>query len=488
MRILSRYLLKQHAAPFVFSLLALTGFMLLNQIARRLPQLVGKGLHWTVIAEFFALTLPYLIAMTLSMSVLLAVLHTFSQLANDSEITACRAGGISLMRLVRPVLFAAAVVSLVAFAFGDQVLPRTNHKLRVLMTDIGRTKPTFSLKEHVINEVQRGRVFLRAAQIDESTYEMRDVTIYRITNLNSTSIVYADSGRMAFAPNHEDLQLILFNGSIHDFDRKDPALFQRTSYERYLISLAGVGSEFVRRQGDNFHGDRELGVCELEDIALTARRNEWLAEERARTIELNGLRALVGLSTVEADTLAPKPRESFYCRIRASILPAKLEAEQTPQQRDATAKPPYSRLYLDARPRQSMSESRIQTDRARGARVRAAVYLVEMHKKYSIPAACLVFVLVGVPVALKFPHSGLGMVIGVGMAVFGIYYIGLIGGESLANQLKIPASLAMWLPNIVFSLLGVFALWRISRQGINARSTYQRGRPAQEIAPTLGKQ
>ncbi|MFQ5703400.1 MAG: LptF/LptG family permease [Gemmatimonadales bacterium] len=474
MRIVSRYLLKQHAAPFIFSLLALTGFMLLNQIAKRLPQLVGKGLHWTVIVEFFALTVPYLIAMTLSMSVLLAVLHTFSRLANDSEITAFRAGGVSLLRLIRPVLFAAAVVTAIAFVFGDQILPRTNHKLRVLMTDIGRTKPTFSLKEHVINEVQPGRVFLRAAHIDRATYDMRDVTIYRTANMNSTSIIYADSGRMAFAPNHEDLQLILFSGSVHDFDRSNPGLFQRTSYQRYLILLSGVGSEFVRRQGDNFHGDRELGVCELEKVAQTARRNEWLAAERAHVIEMNGLRVLVGLPTVEPDTIAPRRRASLYCRLRESLLPQQLEAQQTPQHQPGLAHGPR-RLYVTARPRQSMSESRMQADRARGSRIRAAVYWVEFHKKYSIPAACIVFVLVGVPVALKFPHSGLGMVIGVGMGVFGIYYIALIGGESLANQLKIPPALAMWLPNMVFGLLGTVGLWRLSRQGVARSGSPLRG-------------
>ena len=92
MRILNRYLVKQHIAPFVFSLAAMTGFMLLNQIARRLPMLLGKGLPWTIIVEFFLLTIPYLVAMTISMSVLVAVLHTFGRLTDDSEITAFRAG------------------------------------------------------------------------------------------------------------------------------------------------------------------------------------------------------------------------------------------------------------------------------------------------------------------------------------------------------------------------------------------------------------
>jgi len=482
MRILSRYLVRQHVAPFVFAVTALTGIMLLSQIAKRLPMLVGKGLPWTVIVEFFVLTVPYLIAMTIPMSVLVAVLYTFNRLATDSEITAFRASGISLRQLVRPVLVAATGVAVFAFAFGDQVLPRTNHELRKLMTDIGRTKPTFSLKEHIVNEVQRGRVFLRTARIDQATYWMRDVTIYQMSDQNSTKILYADSGRIGFAPNQEDLHLSLYEGSVHDFDRSDPEVFRRTPFDNYLIKLEGIGSgDFVRREGDTYHGDRELGVCQLEDVVRNARRDQITAQRRAQTAERNGLRSLVGLTQLEPDTVVALPTASWYCRLWAAVLPEPLEA-QTPgptsgSQESAPLRPqvreikqPTGRAYFSGVTNRSrMNEARIQRDRARGSQTRAAAYQVELQKKYAIPAACIVFVLVCVPVGLWFPGSGLGLVIGAGMSIFAVYYVGLIGGESLANRLVVSPFLAMWTPNIVFGLLGALALWQLSRQGVNAR-------------------
>ncbi len=96
MRILRRYLLRQHALPFLFALAALTSFELLRQIARKLGDLIGKGIPWTVILEFFLLTIPFLIAITLSMAVLVAVLYTMSRMTGDRELTAIRAGGVSL--------------------------------------------------------------------------------------------------------------------------------------------------------------------------------------------------------------------------------------------------------------------------------------------------------------------------------------------------------------------------------------------------------
>ena len=91
-KIITRYVLKEHVGPFVFALSALTSLLLLQYIARRFGDLVGKGLSWQVITEFFLLSIPFTVAMTLPMSVLVAVLYAFSRLAAENEITALKAG------------------------------------------------------------------------------------------------------------------------------------------------------------------------------------------------------------------------------------------------------------------------------------------------------------------------------------------------------------------------------------------------------------
>jgi lipopolysaccharide export system permease protein len=101
----------------------------------------------------------------------------------------------------------------------------------------------------------------------------------------------------------------------------------------------------------------------------------------------------------------------------------------------------------------------------RAARERLAMYEVEIHKKYSIAVACLVFALLGVPVALRFQRGGVGLVIGVSVIVFTIYYVGLIGGEELGNRLLVSPFFAMWTPNILFAIVGLVGLWRIRKPG-----------------------
>jgi lipopolysaccharide export LptBFGC system permease protein LptF len=114
------------------------------------------------------------------------------------------------------------------------------------------------------------------------------------------------------------------------------------------------------------------------------------------------------------------------------------------------------------------SEIRTHDDRARISRTRAAHFLVEIHKKYAIATACLVFVLLGVPTAIRFPRGGLGFVIGMSLGIFAVYYIGLIGGESLADKLVTPPWI-LWTPNILFTLAALVLLRR-SRTAATAPS------------------
>jgi lipopolysaccharide export system permease protein len=86
---------------------------------------------------------------------------------------------------------------------------------------------------------------------------------------------------------------------------------------------------------------------------------------------------------------------------------------------------------------------------------------VEIHKKFALSFACLVFVLFGPPIALRFPRGGVGATIGVSIVVFGLYYICLMGGEALADKGRLPAFIAMWIANVIFSLVGIALLWRV---------------------------
>jgi lipopolysaccharide export system permease protein len=457
-RILSRYILRQHLPPLGYALAALTFAMLVNQIAKQFGNFVGKGLPWGIIVEVFALSIPFIVAMTLPMAVLVAVLYTFSHLAADNEVTAMKAGGMSVGRIMVPVLGGAAVMTLIAFVWNDQILPRSNHELRTLLVDIQRKKPTFQLKEQVINEVVPGQFFLRAARIDAATNTLTDVQIYDLQDPDRRRIITADSGRMAYTPSGTDLYLTLRDGEIHEIKRAEPEHFNRTFYTFNRIKVAGVSNTFEQTQNDEYRSDREMGICEMQDVVARARRDEertHVEAVNAVTGELRRMSKLAPVLTPVPDTSAPPP--STYCKALGLI--ARLAAP-----RPAEAAPAASSGY-DV---QLVTTPSAYQQRLHGARQRGAIYEVEIQKKLAISIACIVFALLGVPLAIRFPRGGVGLVIGSSLAVFSVYYVGLIGGEELGNRLVVSPFISMWMPNLIFSVMSIPLLWSSRHAGSTA--------------------
>jgi lipopolysaccharide export system permease protein len=96
-------------------------------------------------------------------------------------------------------------------------------------------------------------------------------------------------------------------------------------------------------------------------------------------------------------------------------------------------------------------------------------YGVEIHKKFALAVACFVFVLLGAPIALRFPRGGVGLTIGVSLFVFALYYVCLIAGESLGKRGLMPAVLSMWMANVIFAMIALLLLAKMGKEGSTAR-------------------
>ena len=471
MRILTRYLLKEHAAPFLFALAALTGLLLLNQIARRFGDLMGKGLPWTWIVEVFALSLPFILAMTVPMACLVAVLQAFSRMGQDAEITALKASGVNLVAVMRPVLIAFSIIGLAEFVFIDQYLPKSNHDLKNLLVDITRKKPTFELKEQAVNEVVTGQLFLRAGRIDQSTDRMRNVVIYDLANAQHRRTIYADSGYMRFNTERTDLFLRLFHGYVHDYDRAKAETFRRIFYQTDLIRVKGVANRLERTGENDYRSDREMSICEMEkEVVNRLRSVASIRNEQRHALEKDAL-ALVGVLAPPTDTARPQVRHnitSVYCALLEKLKGVHLA---TPARAD-TVPPQRPRVIVAPDPAGGQLRGSLNSldAAAKNAAMAVAGPQVEIHKKYSLAVSCVVFVLIGAPLALRFPRGGAGMVIGASVVIFGFYYVGLIGGESLARRQVITPFWAMWTPNLVMATVGAFLFLRLGRERATSRS------------------
>ncbi|MDQ6634249.1 MAG: LptF/LptG family permease [Gemmatimonadota bacterium] len=506
MKILSKYVLKEHVGPLTFALTALTSLMLLNFISRQFGELVGKGLPWAVIAEFLLLSIPFTVALTVPMSVLVAVLYAFSRLAAENEVTALKASGVSPWRLVAPAIGGGVVASLALLAFNDQVLPLANHRLKTLTEDIQQAKPTFALKEQVINPISEGKFYLKAGKIDRegSGGRMKEVVIYDLADPTQRRTIYADSGRINLAPNRRDINLDLFHGEMQEVASDKPGQLNRLFYDHDLIRVRDVARDFQKTDSQtSSKGDREMSVCEMQrrlwqaqgtyvqaerefdDAKNPKASRERGPEPRSSIPEPRGIgwlycRALNAFSVqnahaavVEPTALHRVPQQGTAARrdtMRRGLLRAAPPPKFTPATPAATAtdsaRIQQMRRAINAQPdlvdkslvAARTAEAKMRLDMAKLSRNR---YDIEINKKFSLAAACLIFVLLGAPLAVRFPRGGVGLVIGVSLLVFALYYVGLIGGEALANAGLVPPFWAMWGTNSILAAVGVYLLLRM---------------------------
>jgi lipopolysaccharide export system permease protein len=640
-KIITRYVLKEHVGPFVFALSALTSLLLLQYIARRFGDIVGKGLSWQTITEFFLLSIPFTLAMTVPMSVLVAVLYAFSRLASENEITAFKAGGISSRALMRPAVFASAGLAVFMLYFLDQLLPRANHELATLQTAILRTKPTFALKPQVINTIREGQLYLRPGQIDEASGLMHDVTIYDLQDVRRRKTIYAERGSLSLAPNRRDLDMRLYHGLMLSIPDDKSGQLSRVYYNEDFLKVRDVANQFQSIDADtSMKGDREMSVCEMQRGYETAHGSvrrayfdsimaKWRDEQTrgskepiprfdSTRVKAGGIGALYcGMIRRYKGTFRVKEAQAAeVVSFRRPLVqqqqqqqppqqqqqprkqqPPKQQKQQPPKQQPPKQQPPKQQTPQQQPPQQQqrpatltprpstldpqqqqpaastrdsilvvvngttikvprdsvpdnafdvsgnpiaktakaaeggstsvvpvatppagavatpggvpgavptpvpvpvtvtpapptpvpvttaatataaanaatevasmeMIEAKARLDDARHRRNR---YAIEIQKKFSLAASCIVFVLVGAPLALRFPRGGVGLVIGASFFVFAVYYVGLIGGESLANKNIISPFWAMWADNIVFLIVGLILIARMGNEGVTSR-------------------
>jgi lipopolysaccharide export system permease protein len=459
MTILSRHIVRAMLGPFLFAVSALTGILFLNAVAEEMEDLSGKGLEWQVIAEFMVLTLPHTLALTLPMAVLVAVLHAFSEMTSANEITAMKAGGISPGNILRPLLGVGMLAAATVYVFNDQILPEANHRLSNLLQDINRKSPTLVLKEQAVNRLEAGedrRVFhLVAREIDNRTSTLKDVRVVDQNDPRRRTITWADSAWIQFSPNQTDLYMTLYDGVSLQTSEENRAVFDRSEFSSQQLQFAGVGDEFERGQSD-IRNERELTVADLRQRARSQDEQREALVTDTRGVTVDAVRGALGYEVGDSAMAAAMQGTANAMRTAYDIF-GRTGAEGAPLVQ-------YDRMTNEVQRRTSGAAAGYQQHV-----LNAREYRVEVHKKAALAFACIVFVILGAPLAARFPNGGLGLVIGASTVIFSIYWMGLIGGEKLAEPGYVPPWVAMWGTNAIFLALGALMYARMGRETSTTR-------------------
>ena len=447
MYLIYRHLLASAAGPFFFGWFVITFLLMIDVLFRYVDLFVSKGVPFLLATKVLALSLGYTFALSVPMAVLIAILMSVGQLATDHEITALKACGISLWAVLRPLLIGAALIGVALTAYNHFVFPRANHTLANLLYDINRKKPMLEIREQQFTEMS-DKMSIFVAHKDDLTGEIRDVKIIEKEQPGDLSprITIATHGRII--PDHEANSMLieLYDGEIHEVpDKDEPEKYRVTRFNRQNIHLENMEQDF-QESGRSVRGDREMDLRALKEAAAKEAENQAMVERRV--VDLSG-------------TFLDWQFKVFDPAQRNVLLG------------QAAAPPPGPQLdtFLDRKFRATRTQLERAVEQARHqARLletyvaRENRYNVEFHKKFAIPFACIVFALIGIPMAVTTSRSGKGVSVSLALGVYLIYYLFLMGGEKIADRGKLDPFLAMWSANILLLGLGVPMFIKAARE------------------------
>jgi len=404
MKILERYILKENFKPFVVSLMVTTFVMLLDKIIDLLNLIIEKHLDVLTIVSIFGLSLPFILALTIPMAILLASIMSFGRLSVDNELIAFKSCGINIYSLLKPTVIAALFISFFMVYFNNAVLPQTNHMLKNMMIKANYRRPATAIVPGTFNSMKNYTIYVKE-RIDD---ELFGILIYNREKTKFPQTISAERGEIELANGGNSLKAILYNGQMHERDQKNPDKYNISEFKKFTLNLPDLGYK-INQEGTDYRGDRELSSNAMQKIV----------NERKNKIEL--------MQTEIVD-------------IQENINEMNSKEETIDKNE---LKKNYNRLDL-------------KKDKIASLKSDVRKYQVEIHKKYAIAFACVIFVLIGAPIGMMTKTSGVGMSFSVSAIVFLIYYGALTLGEELADKGVVSPFLAMWISNIVFSIIGIY--------------------------------
>ncbi len=427
----------------MFGLAIITFIFVMDFIFRYLDLFIGKGVAFLVVLEFFILSLGHMFALIIPMAVMPATLMAFGQLASENEVTALKASGISLYRMLWPVVAASAVLTMVLVYYQNWVLPESNHKLMNLMMDIGKMKPTLEIKENIFSEAIDGYTIL-VREKDDRTGTIKDIQIFERKKGGMPTTIVAERGTMTFREEENVLRFELEEGEIHEMpDPRDINTYRKTHFKHFTLNIKDT-DRTLKRSDRKHRGDREMSSGMMKARVREIEQSMELIRGYMHQVAVK--HTVRKLGTVFPELADPAPDDE------AKPPP---QEPKTPKKSSTRRNRPAELVLNTLENENNVLQSNISQIHRYG---------VEIHKKYSIPFSCIIFVLLGAPLAIRSGKKGMTMSIGFSIFFFLIYYIFLISGEKLADRKYIEPWIAMWLPNIILFVTAALLIYGTVRE------------------------
>ncbi|RKY47176.1 MAG: hypothetical protein DRP86_08065 [Candidatus Neomarinimicrobiota bacterium] len=380
------------------------------------------------------------------MAVLISTLMAYGRLGEDNEITAMRASGISFTSIIRPSLLFAFIVMLGLLYFNNYILPDANHRARLLKRAIYQKHPDLNINAgYFLYDIPDYTLFIRQKEGNN----LKDLLIYHTSPEGQHITVWAHTGNLSTRGTRVILDLQ--DGEIHEYPAEKDEEYRILHFEKHRITIP-VDEMSLQRKESNHRGDREMDIADMLAIVHDYRERQESIRNRIKS----------DMARWDADTTV----------FDVNRFDAHLNNLVTSFERDSIANNPQkARNYKQQIRTLKARQKRLDTDIRilQAYKMQENKYLVEIHKKISMPVACIIFVLVGAPLGIIARRGSMGVAVGVSVVFFLVYWASLMGGERLADRAIISPWVAMWSSNIFFGFLGIFLVWYAIREQVTLK-------------------
>ena len=437
MNTLNKYLFKQSLVPFLLSVAVITTVLFLQFLIRAVDRFLGKGLDVITIFEYLFLNMAWIIALSVPMSLLISSVMTFGRMSQQNEITALKSAGVNLFNIIKPSLWFSLFVAILLCIFNNFVLPEMNYNARLLAKDIYQKKPELTIEPgYFVDMIPQYTIIVK--QLDGKDF--KDVRIFSKNDTSEQTTIYADSGNLKSDGNI--ITINLKSGEIHEIDLTDYDYYRKIKFDTHQIIIS-LDDLILNRTSESNRTDREMRVPQmLEEI----QKNRVFINAIYKRID--DIKDNLDIEKTPSDLI------SIVSEIEKLKLKKSKEISKNKNQIADGMEINEDIIGLNNTSRQLQNEFTILNNYKKTNNK----FRVEIHKKFTLAVACILFTLVGAPLGILVKRGGITIASALSITFFLIYYILLIWGEQLADRNLLNPGIGSWLPNIILFISGLIIL------------------------------
>ena len=442
MNTLNKYLFKQSLIPFLLSVAVITTVLFLQFLIRAVDRFLGKGLDALTIFEYLYLNLAWIIALSVPMSLLISSVMTFGRMSQQNEITALKSAGVNLYNIIKPAILFGSLVGIALCLFNNFILPEMNYNARLLARDIYKKKPELSIEPgYFVDMIPQYTMIVK--EMDGKDF--KDVKIFSKNQKSEQTTIYANQGSLSSDGNM--ITIDLMDGEIHEIDLSDYDYYRKIKFKTHQIMIS-MDELMLNRTTESNRTDREMRIPQMID---EIKRNKILISQIYERIE--NVKKEIGITNLNANTLESIQEEIEKLK-QKQIEISSSENELNDDSIISNLEDKQYILSLTNNARQFKNEFTLIENYEKTNNK----FKVEIHKKFTLALACVLFTMVGVPLGILVRNGGMTIASGLSIAFFLVYYILLIWGEQLADRNLLNPGLGSWLPNIILFISGMVIL------------------------------